>query len=117
MTSHSSSRIAAVLFVCGLALTACDSKTPTSAALRQASIRMQGLVPNGSSGPSVAERNKAYSEVIKNLGDTAEKGRNGETAAAYLMISQAQSGLAETPAASAAEQIGRASCRERGEIS
>src|SRR5579862_8125044 len=102
MTSQSSTRVAALLLACGLALTACDRRSPTSVALREATITLQGLSSNGASGPSVSERTRAYNFVLTSLRPVADQGRNGETGHAYLLISQAQAGLAEGPATDAA---------------
>src|SRR5206468_9699492 len=96
------SRLTAVVVASGLALCACDRRTPTSVALRTASIKLHALSPDGTSGPSVEDRTKTYNEVLTSLKSVADKGRNGETGAAYLLIAQAQAGLAAEPASEAA---------------
>ena len=99
-----SGRLGAIVLLCGLALGACDSRTPTSVAIRSATHKLHALSPDGTSGPSVANRSQTYNEVLTSLKPVADQGRNGETGAAYLLIAQAQAGLAEGPASTASEQ-------------
>ena len=85
-----------------LCLTGCERDTPASAALRQANEKLLALTPDGSNTPSLPFRNKVYAEVVTLLKPVADRGTSGETAAAYLLIAQAQNGTAEVPASEAA---------------
>lgn len=96
-------RIATVLVAgLALALTACERESPSSQAITQASISLQGLAPGGISPPAPDYRKTEYSKVIADLQKVGSSSSKSEAAAASLLTAQAQIGLADLPAADAA---------------
>lgn len=93
--------VAALLMVCGLV--GCDRGTAATEPLREANLTLRSLAPEGRGGPAVAARGAAYTKVISALKPVADEGTAGEKSAAYLLLAQAQAGLAERSASEAAE--------------
>jgi hypothetical protein len=92
---------AAVAALAGLALglSACERETPTSAAIRTASMQLQSLSPGGVNPPSATYRAQVYDSVSKSMKEFAETGTKSQSATAAILLSQAQAGRAEGPAA------------------
>ena len=86
----------------GLCLPGCDDRGPVAQAIDEANIKLTTLSPNGGAIPSDEYRQKVYREVTATL-----QGKSGGTAAqqsaAAVLLSRAQLGLAEVPAAEAAD--------------
>lgn len=99
-----SARIVIVTALAGLAVAmgGCDGDSASAQALRQANEKLVALTPDGGNTPSLAFRGKVYNEIVTLLRPVADRGTAGQNASANLLISHAQAGIAEVPAADAA---------------
>lgn len=86
----------------GAFLAGCDGETATSRAVDQSQMQMLA-VTSGEVLTPASVRNDVYQKVLSNLRPVADAGTSSQNAAAALLMSQAQAGLAEGPLGEAAE--------------
>lgn len=96
-------RRTALVLAAGFAVTlaGCDKGDTNSKAIQTASVKLQALAPAGDNQPSSKYKTEVYQTVKTSL--TKINGTKAENAAAALLVSQAEAGLAETPVSQAAE--------------
>jgi hypothetical protein len=85
-----------------IALGACERESATSVAVRDAEAKIHALTPAGAQPVSVAYRQKTYNEIKTSL-QKANTGTTSENAAAAVLLAQSTAGLAQIPAAEAAD--------------
>jgi hypothetical protein len=92
-----------LVLVAGLALASgCGRDDATTQAIEKAHVELASLAPGGANPPVQAIRDARYKSVITGLTGAGQRGTKAQGAAAALLMAQAQTGLAETPAAAAA---------------
>ena len=92
----------------GLALVSgCDRRSETARAVEHSSNEVQALNAGGSIPAPTETRQKSYSQVASDMQQAASSGSGGEKAAALVLASSAQNGLAEIPAAEAVHLEGQ----------
>ncbi len=94
--------ITAAALTCSLGVAGCDDSTNLSAELYRATSKINGLSPGGAAPATPEYKAQVFGDVIRSLQTNANSGTASEQAAAYLLIAQAQAGLAENPAGEAA---------------
>ncbi len=96
LISHPLTLIAA----CGLAVAGCDRGDQTSAAIRAASLELEAVAPvDGRTGEEL--KSQTYRSVLSDLEGVTATG--GQGASISVLMSKAERGLGEIPAAKAAE--------------
>lgn len=86
-----------------LALAACTKQDPVAQALTEAQIELAALSPGGNAAVADSYKKQTYQKVVSILQPVSDQGGPGQTAAAWMLIAQAQMGLAELPAAEASQ--------------
>lgn len=86
-----------------LCLAACNRESPTAVAVRNAENKIKALTPAGAQPASAQHRQKVYADIKKDLSGDLSSGTPSEIAAASILMSQSQAGLAQIPAAEAAD--------------
>lgn len=86
-----------------ISLAACDRESPTASAVRSAGNKLAALSPAGGQPASIAARQKVYTGIKADLQSKLSGGTKSENAAAAVLLAQATNGLAQIPAAAAAD--------------
>src|SRR5688572_17056812 len=92
----------AAIPACLLLAAGCDDSTSLSGALSEATSKINALSPGGAAPATPEYKARVFGDVIRSLQTNANSGTASEQAVAYLLIAQAQAGLAENPAGEAA---------------
>lgn len=84
-------------------LAGCDESSPLADAISASTIKLAALSPGGSAAASEAYKARVYTDVVKALQPLAGKGTPSQNASAYVLLAQAQVGLADAEADNAAQ--------------
>ncbi|MFM9994492.1 MAG: hypothetical protein ACKVU4_01680 [Phycisphaerales bacterium] len=87
----------------GLAPAGCEENSPLADAISASTIKLAALSPGGSAAASEAYKARVYTDVVKALQPLAGKGTASQNASAYVLLAQAQVGLADAEADNAAQ--------------
>lgn len=100
--NHRQNRLLTLAAATGLAMAAglagCDDSGPAADALASARVQLSSLSPDGTAPASDQFKQATYSKVVTTLQAQAGKGTPSQNATAYVLLSQAQAGLAALPA-------------------
>lgn len=95
-------RLTALALAAGFLVAGCDEDNAADRALESASIKLASLAPRGQRAPIASLQEKTFKDVVSSLQSVASGGTKSQAAAAAILISQAQAGLAEIPASRSA---------------
>ncbi|MCC6661139.1 MAG: hypothetical protein IT437_09665 [Phycisphaerales bacterium] len=93
----------ALVLAAGLWLPGCDDRGPVGQAITDANVKLTSLTPTGGATASDDYKLSVYSEILNNLKPHTGQGTPSQQAATYILLSRAQAGLGEAPAAQAAD--------------
>lgn len=89
--------------VAALGLGGCEERSPVADAIDASTIKLATLNPGGSTAASEGYKDKIYNDVVRTLQPVAGKGTPSQNASAYVLLAQAQVGLADALADAAAQ--------------